>query len=103
VGVKLILDGERRDIILKIIHLDDVLSTNIFSLSPNNLNSPAGLFLNTSRLNHLYVSNADYSYNDKSGYKSVFANRDVNVGEEITISYSDYTKPRVMRQVDMRA
>jgi hypothetical protein len=33
---------------------------------------------------------------------SVFTNRDVDVGEEITISYLDHTKPRPMRQVDMR-
>jgi hypothetical protein len=103
VGIKLILDGERGDIILKIMHLDDVLSTNAFSLSPDDPKSPAGLFLNTSRLNHSCVPNADPFYDDKSGYKSVFANRDVDVGEEITISYLDHTKPRVIRQVDMRA
>jgi hypothetical protein len=103
VGVKLILDGERRGIIPKIMHLDAVLSTNAFSLSPDDPKSPAGLFLNASRLNHSCVPNADHSYDNKSGYKSVFANRDVDVGEEITISYSDHTKPRVMRQVDMKA
>jgi SET domain len=103
VGIKLILDGERGDIIPKIIHLDDVLSTNTFSLSPDDLKSPAGLFLNTSRFNYLCVPNADPFYNDKSGYKSVFANRDVDIGEEITISYLDYIKPRVIRQVDIRA
>jgi hypothetical protein len=103
VGVKLILDGERRGIIPKIMHLDAVLSTNAFSLSPDDPKSTAGLFLNASRLNHSCVPNADHSYDDKSGYKSVFANRDVDVGEEITISYTDHTKPRVMRQVDTRA
>jgi hypothetical protein len=93
-GVKLILDGERRGNIPKIMHLDAVLSSNAFSLSLDDPKSPAGLFLNASRLNHSCVPNADYSYNNKSSYKSVFANREVDVGEEITISYSDHTKPR---------
>jgi hypothetical protein len=102
-GIKLILDGERGGIIPKIMHLDDVLSTNAFNLTPDNPQSPAGLFLNASRLNHSCVLNVDHVYNDKSSYKSVFANRDVDVGEEITISYLDHTQPRVIRQVDMRA
>jgi hypothetical protein len=67
-GVKLILDGERRGIIPKIMHLDAVLSTNAFSLSPDDPKSPARLFLNASRVNHSCVPNADYSYNNKSGF-----------------------------------
>jgi hypothetical protein len=97
VGVKLILDSERWGIIPKIIYLDAILSTNVFSLSPDYPKSLARLFLNISRLNYSCVPNVDYSYNNKSGYKLVFTNRDIDVGKEITISYSDYTKPRAIR------
>jgi len=87
IGPKRILEGEREDLIRKVMHLENVLSTNAFDIFYDDPESPGGLFLRASRINHSCVPNADHSYDDKSGCKSVFANRDIHAGDEITISY----------------
>ena len=83
-------------------HLEDVLTTNAFDIVFDDPKAPAGLFLTMSRRSHSCVPNADHFYDDKSGCKSVVANRDIDAGAEITISYIDHCKPRVQRQVALR-
>ena len=58
--------SERPDIIPKVMHWDDILSTNAFNIF-NDLKSPAGLFLTASRLNHSCIPYADCYCDDKSG------------------------------------
>jgi len=101
-GLKLMLEREREDLIPKILLLEEVLSTNAFDIFIDELKSPGGLFLTASRINHSCVPNADHSYDDKSGYKSVFANRDIHAGEEITISYINHYNSRALRQMELR-
>ena len=101
-ALKLVLGGEPHDAIPKVMHLEDVLTTNAFDIFFDDPKAPAGLFLTMSRLNHSCVPNADHFYDDKSGCKSVVANRDIDAGAEITIAYIDHCKPRVQRQVELR-
>ncbi|KAL9101480.1 MAG: hypothetical protein Q9163_003251 [Psora crenata] len=102
VGLILLLDGVEEDVIAKIIHLEDVLSTNAFGIVVDDPRTPAGLCLTPSRLNHSCVPNAEHFCGNESEWKSFVANRDINEGEEITISYINNTSHRMERQLDLR-
>lgn len=77
---------KHKDIIPRIMHLEDVIATNGFGLHAD-AESPGGLFLNASRINHSCVGNADQASHDDIDYKVMRANRDIEPGEEITTSY----------------
>ena len=102
VGIKLSLDGVGEDVIPKAMHLADVLRTNAFGIIIGHPQSPGGLFLTASRMNHSCVPNADQFCGDELGWKSFVANRDITEGEEITVSYVDRTRPRTERQRKLR-
>ena len=102
VGIKLLLDGVGEDVIPKVMHLADVLSTNAFEIIIDHPQSPGGLFLTASHMNHSCVPNADRFYGDELAWKSFVANRDITEGEEITVSYIDHTRPRTERQRKLR-
>jgi hypothetical protein len=99
--VKLILSGERPDTIPQVMLLDDILRSNALPIF-DDPKLRAGLFLTASRLNHSCIPNADHYYDIKSGYKPVFANRDIEAGEEITISYINHVNPQVLRQMELK-
>ena len=96
------LNRKQHSLMAKALHLYDILATNAFELLPYESPSPAGLFLNASRLNHSCVPNADHYFTSSSGYKTVFANRALRAGEEITISYIDHTQPRARRARNLK-
>ena len=102
VGLELLLDGVREDVIPKVLHLEDVLNTNAFGTVIDDQQTPAGVFLTASRLNHSCVPNADHFCGNESRWKSFVANRDITEGEEITISYIDHLKHRTERQLELR-
>ena len=93
----MILGREGLDFLPKIIYLEDIISTNGISLKANDSNSSGGLFLNTSRINHSCVSNTDLTCH-KGSHQVLFANRDIIVGEEITVSYIVNLIHRELRQ-----
>ncbi|KAL9126250.1 MAG: hypothetical protein Q9217_004663, partial [Psora testacea] len=101
-GLKLLLDGVSKDVIAKVMHLEDVLSTNAFEIVVDDPQTPAGLFLTASRLNHSCVPNADRFCGNESKSMSFVANRDITEGEEITISYITHLKHRTERQLELR-
>ena len=102
VGLKLMLEGVRGDVIPKVLHLQDILATNAFESVIDDPESPGGLFLTASRINHSCVPNADHFCGDELGWKSFVANQDITEGEEITISYIDHSKQRTERQRELR-
>lgn len=103
VGHMLLLKGVRKDVIPKVMHLEDVLNTNAFDTVLDDPESPVGLFLTASRLNHSCLPNADHFCGDELGWKSFVANRDITEGEEITISYIDHSNQRTERQRELRS
>ncbi|KXX77141.1 SET domain-containing protein 5 [Madurella mycetomatis] len=98
VGMSVILSGKDRDSIPNIMHLEDVIATNGLGLVVD-ADSPGGLFLSASRINHSCVPNADHTCHEGSTDKVVLANRDISEGEEITISYIANYLPRAHRQL----
>ena len=102
VALILLHDGVKKDVKAEMMYLDDVLNTNAFETVIDDPQSPAGLFLNASRVNHSCVPNADHFCGDEPGWKSFVANRDITEGEEITISYINHMRPRTKRQRQLR-
>ncbi|KAJ2893372.1 SET domain-containing protein 5 [Zalerion maritima] len=86
------------ELVFKMMQLNDILITNGFGLIMNEMDGPAGLFLNASRINHSCVSNADVTCHSGSHDLVVLANRDIGRGEEITIRYDYNFLPRDDRQ-----
>ena len=56
-----------------------------------------GIFLQASRINHACLPNCQHTWNAKRGEETIHAVRDIAVGEEITISYSDTGSSRKRR------
>ena len=56
---------------------------NCFDLNPD-----AGLFINTSRLNHSCLLNCDRHYVHHHGLMVISAGKDIPCGDELTIRYS---------------
>uniref|UniRef100_L2FM87 SET domain-containing protein n=1 Tax=Colletotrichum fructicola (strain Nara gc5) TaxID=1213859 RepID=L2FM87_COLFN len=67
--------------------LEDVLHTNTFAASFNNV-SHYGLFTNIARINHDCRPNAVTRYSPRTLALEVVAYRDIQPGEELSISYS---------------
>ncbi|KAG6095254.1 hypothetical protein E4U30_002606 [Claviceps sp. LM220 group G6] len=57
-----------------------------------------GIYLEACRLNHDCQGNAVYSWNPRIERITVHAIRDINAGEEITVPYVEFLKPRESRQ-----
>ncbi|KLU91958.1 hypothetical protein MAPG_10907 [Magnaporthiopsis poae ATCC 64411] len=98
VAYSVLSSGKGADSVVEILHLEDVITTNGFGIHADS-DSPGGLFLNASRINHSCVPNADQASFDDDGYKVMRANRDIETGEEITTSYTAHFLPRELRQL----
>ncbi|KAG6293350.1 hypothetical protein E4U09_003029 [Claviceps aff. purpurea] len=57
-----------------------------------------GIFLEASRINHDCENNAFYHWNNNIKRHTVHAIRDIDAGEEITLSYVDYLQSRERRK-----
>ncbi|CAP62077.1 uncharacterized protein PODANS_5_450 [Podospora anserina S mat+] len=57
-----------------------------------------GLFLEMSCMNHSCRPNTHYNWNNKTERLTIHALRDIQDGEELTVSYMTQTGPRVHRQ-----
>ncbi|KAI1410903.1 SET domain-containing protein [Hypoxylon sp. FL1857] len=62
-----------------------------------------GIFAIRSRINHSCIPNASADFNEKTGHMEVYAVRDLEDGEEITISYIDVHFPSGLRNVILDA
>ena len=80
--------------LVKFLHLQDIISSNSFPIFYGT-KSPRGLYLNACRINHSCIPNADQPFD---GEKKLYANRDIEVGEEITFSYIEHLALRAARQ-----
>ncbi|KAK3291929.1 uncharacterized protein B0H64DRAFT_242893 [Chaetomium fimeti] len=90
-------DKKLADDIAKVVHLEDVITTNAHGIYPDN-NSVGGLFLNAARINHSCIPNAEPKLSTDDEDKVLRANRDIEAGEEITASYIVHIQPRKARQ-----
>ncbi|ORY60961.1 uncharacterized protein BCR38DRAFT_497073 [Pseudomassariella vexata] len=77
--------------------VEDVLRTNSFS-TPLAGEPHMGLFPEVSRINHACSPNAFTRFMPRSLAVSIIAGREIQPGEEITISYIPVTKPSAERQ-----
>ncbi len=82
----------------KIMHLQDIISTNGLGIRVDDPESPGGLYLNACRMNYSCVHNAEHVSYDDGGHKVILANRDIDAGEEITTSYIANWLSRELRQ-----
>ncbi|KAK2774939.1 hypothetical protein CKAH01_12992 [Colletotrichum kahawae] len=82
--------------------LEDVLHTNTFAASFNNV-SHYGLFANIARINHDCKPNAVTRYSPRTLALEVVAYRDIQPGEELSISYSPLNMLYADRQRTLQA
>ena len=77
-----------------------ICRTNAFG--SGNHKSDIVLYLTLSRLNYSCIPNAYHVYDRNSGNMLLTTNREIQVGEEITVSYIDCYHPREQRQLALR-
>ncbi|KAI1200724.1 hypothetical protein F5X97DRAFT_340201 [Nemania serpens] len=81
--------------------MEDILGTNGFSYTLGD-DSHMALYPEVSRINHACRPNAFVRFSPTSFDVKVVAFRDIEIGEEITISYIPLNHPREKRQHDLR-
>ncbi|KAI3319475.1 SET domain-containing protein [Xylariaceae sp. AK1471] len=81
--------------------IEDILSTNAFSYTLGG-DTHMALYPEVSRINHACKPNAFVRFSPTSFDVRVVAFRDINIGEEITISYIPLNHPRDKRQNTLR-
>ncbi|KAJ8105151.1 hypothetical protein ONZ43_g7540 [Nemania bipapillata] len=81
--------------------MEDILGTNAFSYTLGD-DSHMALYPEVARINHGCKPNAFVRFSPTSFDVKVIAFRDIEVGEEITISYIPLNHPREKRQRDLR-
>ncbi|KAI1109858.1 hypothetical protein F5Y14DRAFT_455603 [Nemania sp. NC0429] len=81
--------------------IEDILGTNGFSYKLGD-ESHIALYPEVSRINHACRPNAFVRFSPTSFDVKVVAFRDIEIGEEITISYIPLNHPREKRQRDLR-
>ncbi|KAI1161549.1 hypothetical protein F5B18DRAFT_434874 [Nemania serpens] len=81
--------------------MEDILGTNGFSYTLGD-DSHMALYPEVSRINHACRPNAFVRFSPTSFDVKVIAFRDIEIGEEITISYIPLNHPREKRQRDLR-
>ncbi|GAW24195.1 hypothetical protein ANO14919_137770 [Xylariales sp. No.14919] len=81
--------------------VEDILGTNSFSYTLGG-DSHMALYPEVARINHACKPNAFVRFSATSFDVKVVAFRDIEVGEEITISYIPMNHPRERRQRDLR-
>lgn len=77
-----------------------ILHTNAFPIQDGGIGG--GIFLKASRINHACDKNAHNSWNKNIKRHTIHAIRDINQGEEITISYLAVHRSRQDRQKTLR-
>ena len=65
--------------------LQNIIRSNGYPLGASS--DVGGVFENISRINHSCLPNAVHSWNASRGQETVYAVRDINEGEEVTLSY----------------
>ncbi|KAJ5100809.1 SET domain-containing protein [Penicillium angulare] len=78
-----------------------IARTNALPLEGSNKAS-SGLFLEASRINHSCRHNAQNTWNENIGELTIHALRDIDAGQEITISYLAGTSDFVERQLRLK-
>jgi hypothetical protein len=73
-----------------------IARTNVLPLGSNA--SSGGLFLEASRINHSCRHNAQNTWNENIGRLTIHALRDIEAGQEITVSYLASTSEYAERQ-----
>ncbi|TGJ80851.1 hypothetical protein E0Z10_g7920 [Xylaria hypoxylon] len=81
--------------------MEDILGTNAFSYTLGG-DSHMALYPEVARINHACKPNAFVRFSATSFDVKVVASRDIEIGEEITISYIPMNHPREKRQRDLR-
>ncbi|PKS06746.1 hypothetical protein jhhlp_006820 [Lomentospora prolificans] len=81
--------------------IEDLLRTNSFGMTLENRNIMV-LFPEISRMNHACSPNAFIRFSEKTFANSAIAFRDIEPGEELTISYADFGMLRDERQDFLR-
>ncbi|KAI0532073.1 hypothetical protein GGR58DRAFT_523593 [Xylaria digitata] len=81
--------------------IEDILGTNSFSYTLGG-DSHMALYPEVARINHACKPNAFVRFSATSFDVKVVAFRDIEIGEEITISYIPMNLPREKRQRDLR-
>ncbi|KAI8953046.1 hypothetical protein F4801DRAFT_598426 [Xylaria longipes] len=81
--------------------MEDILGTNAFSYTLGG-DSHMALYPEVARINHACKPNAFVRFSPTSFDVKVVAFRDIEIGEEITISYIPMNHPREKRQRDLR-
>ncbi|KAI0804252.1 hypothetical protein GGR55DRAFT_698915 [Xylaria sp. FL0064] len=81
--------------------MEDILGTNAFSYTLGD-DSHMALYPEVARINHACKPNAFVRFSPTSFDVKVVAFRDIEAGEEITISYIPLNHPREKRQRDLR-
>lgn len=79
----------------------NVFRTNALPMTVGEENK-AGIFLEACRINHDCENNAIHYWNDKIKRHTVHAIRDIDAGEEITLSYLLFLMNREIRQRELR-
>ena len=90
-GVNKNFPPELREYIAKAV---SIFETNGFELGDS---AECGVFLTASRYNHACTPNASQVWNGNIGRLTVHANKDIAVGEEITIPYMPLFAGRILR------
>ncbi|KAF3048456.1 hypothetical protein E8E11_006839 [Didymella keratinophila] len=75
---------------------------SIFQTNCMEMNAGAAVFLHTSRFNHSCVPNACFTWNAAIGKETIHTMRDIQQGEEITISYVDGEHGKRLRAWELR-
>lgn len=82
--------------------IDDILGTNSCSFSLGEREMHLGLFPEVARLNHACNPNAYYRFSPHTAAMEVVAYRDIQRGEEITISYTHLSLSRTDRRQSLK-
>ncbi|KAF1960971.1 SET domain-containing protein 5 [Byssothecium circinans] len=79
-----------------------IAKTNALPLGAGDDVALGGIFLEASRINHACMSNAQNTWNEALGKLMIHACKDIEEGEEITISYLSKMETHAKRQQELR-
>jgi SET domain-containing protein len=75
-----------------------ILRSNAYNTGSSHI----GLFPKTARINHSCNPNAGNYWDEKAAERVIYASRDIEEGEEITVSYIPLLKPIKERQARLQ-
>lgn len=76
--------------------------TSIFQTNCMGMGTGAAIFPNAARFNHACNPNACFSWNAKIGKETIHAMRDIEEGEEITLSYCGVDQGKRLRAWELK-